>query len=278
MGEQLGWQLSGNAPEAYERYIIPALFNEWACDLVETAAVQTGERVLDLACGTGVVARTVAPRVGKAGQVVGIDVNEGMLGMARTVPPPSGAEMTWQQGDAASLPLPSAAFDVVLCQQGLQYFQQRAAALMEMKRVLVPGGRIALSVWRPIERQPFFMVVVDVIESHLNASVGDLQRAAFTLGDADELRGLIMTAGFRTLSLRLVVRHVPGYPGETTVLYRRYWSGCADGVPCRCGSDIASHPFASTDRLPIPLRRHEQTNHAPHRDAHGGATPGRATH
>jgi ubiquinone/menaquinone biosynthesis C-methylase UbiE len=71
--------------------------------------------------------------------------------------------MTWQQGDAAALPLPSAAFDVVLCQQGLQYFQQRAAALMEMKRVLVPGGRLALSVWRPIERQPFFMVLVDVI-------------------------------------------------------------------------------------------------------------------
>jgi ubiquinone/menaquinone biosynthesis C-methylase UbiE len=200
------------------------LFNEWACDLVETAAVQTGERVLDLACGTGVVARTVAPQVGKAGQVVGIDVNEGMLGMARTVPPPSGAEMTWQQGDAAALPLPSAAFDVVLCQQGLQYFQQRAAALMEMKRVLVPGGRLALSVWRPIERQPFFMVLVDVIESHLNASVGDLQRAAFTLGDADELRDLVMTACFRTLSLRLVVKlmrapslteYLPGYIAAT---------------------------------------------------------------
>jgi len=152
MGEQSGWQLSGNAPEAYERYIIPALFHEWACDLVETAAVQAGERVLDVACGTGVVARVAASRVGKAGHVVGVDVNEGMLGMARTVPPSLGTTITWQQGDAAALPLPNAAFDVVLCQQGLQYFPQREAALREMARVLVPGGRLALSVWRPIER------------------------------------------------------------------------------------------------------------------------------
>lgn len=87
MGEQSGWQLSGNAPEAYERYIIPALFNEWARDLVETAAVQAGERVLDVACGTGVVARVAASTVGEACHVVGVDVKEGMLGMARTVPP-----------------------------------------------------------------------------------------------------------------------------------------------------------------------------------------------
>jgi ubiquinone/menaquinone biosynthesis C-methylase UbiE len=220
MGEQSGWQLSGNAPEAYERYIIPALFNEWACDLVETAAVQAGERVLDVACGTGVVARAAASRVGKAGHVVGVDVNEGMLGMARTVPPPLGTAMTWQQGDAAALPLPTAAFDVVLCQQGLQYFPQRAAALLEMARVLVPGGRLALSVWRPIERQPFFVALVDVIESHVSADVGALQRAAFTLGDADELRGLLTAAGFRTPHLRLVVKlirapslaeYLPGY-------------------------------------------------------------------
>jgi ubiquinone/menaquinone biosynthesis C-methylase UbiE len=186
--------------------------------------VQAGERVLDVACGTGVVARVAVPAVGEVGQVVGVDVNEGMLGMARTAPPPPGTAITWQQGDAAALPLPNTAFDVVLCQQGLQYFPQRAAALREMARVLVPGGRLALSVWRPIERQPFFVALVAAIESHVSAEVGALQRAAFTLGDADELRGLLTAAGFRTPHLRLVVKlmrspslaeYLPGFVAAT---------------------------------------------------------------
>jgi ubiquinone/menaquinone biosynthesis C-methylase UbiE len=224
MGEQSGWQISGNAPEAYERYVIPALFSEWAHDLVETAALQAGERVLDVACGTGVVARSAAPVVGGTGQVVGVDVNEGMLAIARTVPPPPGAAIAWQQGDAAFLPFLETAFDAVLCQQGLQYFAQRAAALQEMARVLVPGGRLALSVWRPLERQPFFVALVDAIESHLSAEVAALQRAAFTLGEAEELRGLVTTAGFSAPHIRLVVKlmrypslveYLPGYLAAT---------------------------------------------------------------
>jgi ubiquinone/menaquinone biosynthesis C-methylase UbiE len=224
MGEQAGWQLGGNAPEAYERYIIPALFSGWAHDLVETAALRAGERVLDVACGTGVVARAAAPLVGETGQVVGVDVNEGMLAMARTVSPPPGAAIAWQQGDAAVLPFPEASFDAVLCQQGLQYFPQRTAALQEMARVLVPGGRLALSVWRALERQPFFVALVAALESHLGPEVAALQRAAFTLGDAEELRGLVTAAGFRTPRIRLVVQlmrarslaeYLPGYLAAT---------------------------------------------------------------
>jgi ubiquinone/menaquinone biosynthesis C-methylase UbiE len=217
MGEQSGWQLSGNAPEAYERYIIPAFIGAWAHDLVQTAALRAGERVLDLACGTGVVARSAAPVVGQTGQVVGMDVNESMLAMARTVPPSAGTAITWQHGDAAAIPVPDAAFDVVLCQQGLQYFAQRAAALQEMVRVLVPGGRLTLSVWRPLERQPFFVALVAALEAHLSAEVAAPLRMAFTLGDAEELRGLVTAAGFRSPHLRLVVEQMR-YPSLTEYL------------------------------------------------------------
>ena len=175
MGEPSGWQLSGHAPEAYERYIVSAAMGAWARDLVETATLRPGERVLDVACGTGVVARSAAPVVGQTGQVVGVDVNDGMLAMA--------------------LPVPDAAFEAVLCQQGLQYFPQRVVVLQEMRRVLVPGGRLALSVWRPLERQPFFVPFVATLEAHLGAAVAALLRAGLALGDADELRTLLDGSG-----------------------------------------------------------------------------------
>jgi ubiquinone/menaquinone biosynthesis C-methylase UbiE len=220
MGEQSGWQLSDNAPEAYERYIITAFLGEWAQDLVQTAALKAGERVLDLGCGTGAVARSAASVLGQTGRVVGIDTNESMLAMARRVLPPSGVAITWQHGDAAALPVPDADFDVVLCQQGLQYFAQRTSSLREMVRVLAPGGRLALSVWRPLERQPYFVALVAALEAYLNAEVAAPLRAAFTLGDMEELRGLVTTAGFRAPQIRLVVKqmrfhslaeYLPGY-------------------------------------------------------------------
>jgi ubiquinone/menaquinone biosynthesis C-methylase UbiE len=153
-----------------------------------------------------------------------MDVNESMLAMARTVPPPTGAVITWQQGDATALPVPDATFDVVLCQQGLQYFAQRAAALREIARVLVQGGRLALSVWRPLERQPFFVALVAALEAHLSAEVAAPLRAAFTLGEAEELRGLVTAAGCCTPHIRLEVKqmrypslaeYLPGYVAAT---------------------------------------------------------------
>jgi ubiquinone/menaquinone biosynthesis C-methylase UbiE len=137
-------QLSGSAPETYERYIIPAFMGEWAQDLVAVAAVRHGERVLDVACGTGVVARQAAAIAGTTSHIVGLDVNAGMLDMARRVPTPVGTTINWQEEDAAAIPFPDASFDVVLCQQGLQYFPDRKAAVNEMSRVLAPGGRAAL--------------------------------------------------------------------------------------------------------------------------------------
>ena len=140
MGEQSGWQVAGTAPEMMERYLIPAFATTYA-ELVALAALHGGERVLDVACGTGGVTRRVAQAVGAAGKVVGIDVNEGMLSMARTEPQRhDGPPIEWRHSDAVALPFPHAAFDVVLCQYGLEFFADRAAGLREMARVLVPGA------------------------------------------------------------------------------------------------------------------------------------------
>jgi len=142
------WQLSGNAAERYERVLVPAIFAPWAADLVALAKLRPGERVLDLACGTGVVARLAAERVGPEGDITGLDLNESMLEVARSQPIPAGAAaVAWVQSSALAMRVPDSSFDVVLCQQGIQFFPDRSQALREMIRVLVPGGRMFASVW-----------------------------------------------------------------------------------------------------------------------------------
>ena len=227
MSEHSGWQLSGSAPEAYERYIVQAFMGDWTRDLVEAAAVQAGERVLDVACGTGVVTRLAAQRAGAVGQVVGLDMNAPMLAVAQAaLQQEGGSSIAWREGDVAAVPFPDASFAVVLCQQGLQFFADKPRALREMCRVLVPGGRLALSVWRSVEYSPWQRAVADALARHVSAEAAAGIRGAFVLGDAEELRALIAGAGFRKVHLRIeskMIRHaslaefVPGYLAATPV-------------------------------------------------------------
>ena len=157
MSQQMDWTAyGGSAAEVYQRHMVPAIFGPWAEDLLGLAAPQAGERVLDVACGTGVVTRLAAQRVGSSGAVVGLDLNPGMLTVARTLTPPEGAQIEWREGNVTAIPLSDGAIDLVLCQQGLQFFPDRPGALREMRRVLRPSGRMALSVWRPMQHSPGF--------------------------------------------------------------------------------------------------------------------------
>ena len=157
MSQQGQWQVAGSAPEIYERELVPAVFGVWAPILVELAPPRPSECVLDVACGTGVVARIAATRVGPSGTVVGIDLNSGMLSVARSMASPdpqSGGQLQWQEASADKLPFPDGSFNVVYCQLGLQFFADRPAALREMRRVLGTEGRLALIVWRGIHESP----------------------------------------------------------------------------------------------------------------------------
>ena len=158
-GAVTGWQLEGTAAEAYERYLVPAFFGPFADRLVELAAPRPADRALDVACGTGIVARRIAARVARA---VGLDSNPGMLEVARTVEP----SIEWRAAEAGAMPLPDASFDLVLCQQGLQFFPDRAAALREMRRVLAPGGRLAVSAWRAAEHNPGWLRLAEALDRH----------------------------------------------------------------------------------------------------------------
>jgi ubiquinone/menaquinone biosynthesis C-methylase UbiE len=150
MNKHEPWQLTGDAAVLYERCVAQYILGPWAPLLVDAGRVAAGERVLDVACGTGVVARAAAQRVGPAGHVVGVDLNPGMIAVARSLPSPAGAAIEWVERSALDLPLADASVDVVLCQQGLQFFPDKALAMQEMRRVLKHGGRLALSVWNSL--------------------------------------------------------------------------------------------------------------------------------
>jgi ubiquinone/menaquinone biosynthesis C-methylase UbiE len=190
-------------PEVYERVLVPAVLQALSTRVVDLAAPREGERVLDLACGTGIVARTVAPIVGATGSVVGVDVLPPMLAVARSLPAPDGASVEWREGDATALDLPDSSFDLVICQQGLQFFPDRAATASEVLRVLASGGRFVAAVWQEIDRQPFWKAFTEVEAANL-APLG-LTREDVTLpfswGDPDALRRLLADTGFDSIEL-----------------------------------------------------------------------------
>jgi ubiquinone/menaquinone biosynthesis C-methylase UbiE len=200
MNQQTQWQVGGNAAEIYAQHLVPTVFGPWAADLIEAASPRPGERILDVACGTGVVARLAAERVRADGRVAGLDLNPGMLAVARSVASPR--PIDWREGSAVALPFEDGAFDLVLCQQGLQFFPDRPAALREMHRVLTPGGRLGLATWRPIQHSPGFAVLAEALGRHVGPEAAALMQAPFSLGDAEELRALVGGAGFRDVEIR----------------------------------------------------------------------------
>ncbi len=189
-----------NPAEVYEEYFVPAMFLPWATILLRHAALQLGEKVLDVACGTGIVARLAAPMVGEGGHVTALDMNPAMLAVANALPTPSGAAITWQQGNAMALPFPDSTFDVTLCQHGLQFVPDRLSALQEMYRVLAPGGRALVIVLQSLAQHPVFEVLMESVARHLSLPLSDVM-TPFTLYDADELRTLFTAAGFMKVDI-----------------------------------------------------------------------------
>jgi SAM-dependent methyltransferase len=205
MPPQERWQMTGSGPEAYERHLVPAIFAPWAAVLLELARLQLGERVLDAACGTGVVARSAVARVGAAGKVTGVDLNPGMLEAARAVSGEAGHSIAWREGNLEALPFADGEFDVVLCQQGLQFCPDKSAAVAEMRRVLRAGGRLALSVWRDIGHCPYILAVTGALAHHVGAEASQRMSAPCSFGKADALRAVLSQGGFKDVRVRIDV-------------------------------------------------------------------------
>ena len=242
-----------DVPRAYERYLVPAFFVPCAELLVRLATPVAGERAVDLACGTGVVARRLADR---GLSVTGVDVSDAMVAFAAAAEP----RVDWRVAAAGALPLGAGTAELVCCQQGLQFFPDPAGALRDVHRVLVPGGRLALAVWRGIEHHPAWATFVDAVDRWAGPEVGAVMRRPLSGPDRDGLRRLLTDAEFTGVRIRIATV-LPRFPSAREFL-RQEAAGSplgalldpaeVEGLGAELERDLA--PYADDDGVVLPMQ------------------------
>jgi SAM-dependent methyltransferase len=195
------FQITREQAAAYEELFVPALFAQWAPMLVDLAGIRDGDRVLDVACGTGIAARTAAERVGRAGSVVGLDLNPAMLEVAARIRP----DIEWREGDAAELPFGDESFDAVLCQSAVFFFPDVDRAFSEMTRVLRRGGVAAIQTYAALPEQPGFQEFDAIVRRIVPGEALDLLDTYWSMGDLPALCAALNRAGLRIVETRTTV-------------------------------------------------------------------------
>lgn len=208
-------QVVARAAEFYEAFFVPALFREWAPRVTAAAGLERGMRVLDVACGTGVLTLDAAKAVSPGGAVVGVDLNPGMLAVARR----KSTGIDWQEAPAEALPFDKGSFDAVVSQFGLMFFADRVTALAEMWRVLRPGGRLVVSVWGSLEDAPGYAAVTALLSRLFGDAIADLLRSPYSLGEPTALHSLLAASGISDPVVELAV-------GEARFPSIRRWMEC----------------------------------------------------
>jgi ubiquinone/menaquinone biosynthesis C-methylase UbiE len=209
---------NNTAAEIYEQYLVPAMFEPFARDLIQLCNIRPSDRILDVACGTGIVSRLAIDYVDvSVGKVVGVDINPIMLNVARHCY--AGKDIGWKEGSATSLPFPNEFFDLVVCQQGLQFFPDRLKALTEMNRVLVGTshsrgnkdcgyGRLVLSVWTSINDSPGFHILERLLQETISHEAATIMQLPHSLSDSTELISLVRAAGFGKILSKEVTKTI----------------------------------------------------------------------
>jgi ubiquinone/menaquinone biosynthesis C-methylase UbiE len=193
-------QFKLNAAKVYEDFFVPAIFLEWTERIMEAAKINESQKVLDVACGTGVLARAISKRIGSAGEVIGLDSNNDMLRVASQIAP----GIKWILGSAESLPFEDNKFDAVVSQFGLMFFTDRLKAIQEMMRVLKPNGNLAVAVWDSLDSNLGYASLVNLLQSHFGDNVADKLRAPFILGDKQKLLQIFEEAGVSSPSINTI--------------------------------------------------------------------------
>lgn len=184
-----------DAGRGYEDLFVPSLFEQWTRHLVAGAGVQEGSHVVDIACGTGVLARNALAQTGRGGRVVGVDVAPGMLAAANEIE----QGIDWVLCSAEALELGDNTFDCVVSQFGMMFFPDRQKSTDEMFRVLKPGGSLAIAVWNSVDHNPAYADIIAVLQEHVSSAAADALRLPYSLGDAAETTAVLRKSGFESI-------------------------------------------------------------------------------
>ena len=248
------WQLEHDAAVRYEDVVVHWIMGPFAEALVEVLGPQPGEAILDVGCGSGAATRAAALAVGHTGRVVGLDLNAGMLDVARGVDQdqasgqedPGSAPIEWLEASAMDMPLADRSFDAVVSGQVLQFVPDIGAAAHEIRRVLKPRGRAALSVWRGTAHNPYFAAQMDAVTARLGTEAAGALVAGFRMADPQPLVDALTDAGFEAVTVRELdlpldlppladwaLRHLEATPVAPAL------AGAGPGIAQELGADVA---------------------------------------
>ncbi|EHN12376.1 Methyltransferase type 11 [Patulibacter medicamentivorans] len=255
----------GSGPAVYEDFLVPGMFTPFGQRLVADAGIGPGDRVLDIACGTGAVSRAAAAAAGPDGQVTGVDLGAPMVAVARAQTAPDGAApIDYRVGPADALPVADGAFDVATCHHGLQFFPDRAAALRELRRALAPGGRVAIACWGPIDGNAGFDALAEALGRHVGGEAGEMMRSPFVL-DRVALEALLRDAGFAqvssdevTMTARFSSRSAFGSRTVSAGPIAPLFAAAPDAARAAVDADVAAalEPFAVDGGVAFPVTSH----------------------
>jgi len=237
------YQLESDAAAAYEAQKVPAIFAPLASAVLALVGLRPGHRVLDIACGTGIVARRAAPQVMPGGRIVGVDLNQAMLDVAYRQIETSRFGIQWHRADVTRMPFRNGEFDFAICQQGMQFFPDRWAALKEMRRVLAPGGRLAVTVWEA--PSDLFIALAEALRRHVGEEVAERALAPFSFAHGAGLANEIAACGFAGATARsiMIARRIG--PAEQSLPQEIAASPVAAAVAAK-GDDVLRRIVAET--------------------------------
>lgn len=228
------WGISGHWTEVYEACIVPTITGRWAPKTLALAEPRAGQRVLDVACGTGAVTRLAAKTIGEKGQVAGVDINPEMLAIARKTKRRRGAAtIEWHAAPADKLPFDKGSFDIVTCQFALMFFPDKLAALKEMRRVLAKGGRIAIATWGKLENCTSMVAMAQAWREHFGEETAAMLNPPHSMHDPDEVKILARNAGFVHVEAGVLVGHAHFESPRALV--------CSYGALAGLSADAARH-------------------------------------